>query len=74
MKKFTETGGRRYTCQQPATKSARGPDDKLQVNPWSTRRFFPPPVKVGFPLFVRAKRCPGQVVTVHWGARGAVGF
>ena len=42
-----------------ATKSARASCDKRPINLWSTGRFVPPRVQVGFPLFVRGKRCPG---------------
>ena len=35
-KGFTETNRRRYTAQQPATKSARGSAVKPVINRWST--------------------------------------
>ena len=41
---------------------------------WSTERFVPPPVYIGFPLFVLAKRRSRQFFTVRWMARRAVGF
>ena len=42
-------------------------------NRWSTTGFVPPPVYMGFPLFVLAKRHSGQMFTVPWRARGTVG-
>ena len=38
IKGFTETHRRRYTGQQPRTKSARAPADQRPVNRWSTAR------------------------------------
>ena len=54
-------------------KSGRGPSDKLRIDRWSIGRFVPPLVYIGFPLFVLAKKRPGQFFTVRWRARGAVG-
>ena len=44
------------------------------INRWSTGHFVPPPVYIGFPLFVLAKRRSGHIFTLRWRARGAVGF
>ena len=44
------------------------------VNRGSTAGFVPPPVYIGFPLFVLAKRRSEQLFTVPWRARGTVGF
>ena len=77
-KGFTETNRRRYTGQQPATKSARGLGEKQRINRWinrlSTADFVCPSVYIGFPLFVLAKRRSEQLFTVRWRAWGAVGF
>ena len=70
-KGFTKTNKRRYTGQQPGTKSARGPADQPlinrlstagqpQVNRGSTADFVPPSVYIGFRLFVLSKSSPGQ--------------
>ena len=45
-----------------------------RLNRWSTVCFVPPPVYIGFPLFVLAKRRSEQLFTVPWRARGTVGF
>ena len=45
-----------------------------RINRWSTGRFVPPPVYIGFPLFVLAKRRSEHLFKVLWRARGAVGF
>ena len=74
VKRFTETNRRRYSGQQPGTKSARGPADKPRMNRLSTAGFVPPSVYIGFPLFVLAKRRSGQLSTIPWRARGTVGF
>ena len=48
------------------------------INRWSTGRFVPPPVYIGFyigfPLFVLAKSRSEQFFTVPWRARETVGF
>jgi len=44
------------------------------MNRWSTGRFVPPPVYIGFPWFVFAKGRSEQLFTVPWGAGGTVGF
>ena len=44
------------------------------MNRGSTRRFVPPPVSIGFSLFVLAKKRLRQFLTVRWSARGAIGF
>ena len=44
------------------------------INRGSTGRFVPPPVYIGFPLFVLAKRRSEQLFTVSWRARETVGF
>ena len=44
------------------------------VNCLSTACFVPPPVYIGFPLSVLAKRRPGQLFMVPWRARGTFGF
>ena len=71
---ITETNRRRYIGQQPGTKSAFRPADKPLVNRWSTAGFVPPPVYIGFPLFVLAKRRSEQLFTVPWRARETVAF
>ena len=73
-KGFTETNRRRYTGQQPRTKSARGPADKPRMNRGSTAGFVPPSVYMGFCLFVLAKIRSGQLSSIPWRARGTVGF
>ena len=73
-KGFTGTNSRRFTGQQPATKSARGPAVKPRVNRSSTGLFVPPPVYIGFPLFGLAKRHSEQLFLVPWRARGSVAF
>ena len=45
-----------------------------RVNRLSTGRFVPPPVYIGFPLFVLAKRRSEQLFMVPWRARGTVAF
>ena len=45
-----------------------------RLNRLSTAGFVPPPVYIGFPLFVLAKRRSEQLFTVPWRARGTVGF
>ena len=65
---------RRYTVQQPATKSARGPGDKPVINRGSTDRFVRSTIYIVFPLFVFARRRSRQFFTVRWKARRAVGF
>ena len=42
------------------------------MNRGSTGRFVPPPVYIGFPLFVLAKRRSEQLFTLPWRARGMV--
>ena len=44
------------------------------MNRLSTGRFVPPPVYIGFPLFVHAKSRSEQLFMVPWRARGTVGF
>ena len=44
------------------------------MNRLSTGRFVPPPVYIGFPLFVHAKSRSEQLFMVPWRASGAVGF
>jgi len=44
------------------------------INRLSTVRFVPPPVYIGFPLFVLAKSRSEQLFTVPWRARGTIGF
>ena len=44
------------------------------INRLSTGRFVPPPVYLGFPLFVLAKRRSEQLFTAPWRARGTVAF
>ena len=73
-KGFTETNRRRYTGQQPATKSARGPDSKARINRWSTESFVPSAVEIGFALCVRARIRSEQWLTMRRIAREAVGF
>ena len=48
MKFVTETNRRRYTGEQPGTKSARGPAEKRRMNRGSTAGFVPPSVYMGF--------------------------
>ena len=74
MKRVYRDNRRRYTGQQPATKSVRGPAAKPRMNCGSTVRCVPPPVYIGFPLFVLAKRRSGELFTVPWRARGTVAF
>ena len=54
-----DTNRRRYSVQQPATKSACVPCDKLRINRWinrwSTRSFVPSAVYIGFLWFVPAR-------------------
>ena len=45
-----------------------------RVNRLSFGCFVPPPVYIGFPLFVLAKRCSEQLLMVPWRARGTVAF
>ena len=66
MKKVSETKKRRYSGQQPGTKSGRRPGDKPVIGRGSIGCFDPPSVYIGFPLFVLPKdrsrhclRCPG---------------
>ena len=64
-KGFTKKNKRRYTGQQPGTKSASRPAyepviktaDKPVVNRGSTASFVSPPVYIEIPLFVLAQRC-----------------
>ena len=63
------TDKRHYLCQQPGTKIARGPVDKLQVN-----LDVVPSEYMGFPLFALAKESSGQLSTMISGARKMVGF
>ena len=51
---------RRYTGQQPGTKSVRGPADQPLINRGSTADFVPPSVYIKFRLFVLPKKRPGQ--------------
>ena len=44
------------------------------TNRWSTGCFVPPPVYIGFPLFVLAKNRLEKLLMVPWGARGTVAF
>ena len=61
MKRFTKITRRRYTVQQPRTKSAFRPANKLRMNRvlnhGSTAGFVLPPVYMGIPLFVLAQGC-----------------
>ena len=45
-----------------------------RLNRGSTARCVPPPVYIGFPLFVVAKRRSEQLFTVSWRVRSVVGF
>ena len=42
------------------------------MNRWSSAGFVPPPVYIGFPLFVLAKRRSEQLFTVPWRARSGL--
>ena len=55
MKRVYKTNRRRYTGQQPGTKSGRRPGDKTGYRPRVNRGFVPPSVYIGFPLFVLPK-------------------
>ena len=68
-KGFTETKRRRYTGQQPGTKSASRPADKPVVNRGSTAGFFPPSVYIGFRLFVLLERRRSDVSSMPWRVR-----
>ena len=47
---------------------------KTVGKPLVNRCFVPPPVYIGFTLFVLAKRRSEQLFTIPWRARGTVGF
>ena len=51
-----------YTAGQPV------------MNRLSTADFVPPPLYIGFPLFVLAKNRSGQLSSKPWEARGTVGL
>ena len=69
---FTKTIRRRYTGQQPGTKSARRPADKRQIHHGATAGFALPSVYIGFPLFVLPETCPGGFSSIVWRLREAV--
>ena len=63
---------RRYTRQQPGTKSGRRPGDKPRINRLSTAGFVPASVYIGFPLFVLPETHPGSHSSIVWRVRGTV--
>ena len=67
-KGLTGTKKRRYTAQQPGTKSARGPADKPRINCGSTANF----VYIGFRLFVLMERRSGNASSMPWWVRGTL--
>ena len=69
-KRVYRDNGRRCSGQQPATKSAIRPADKPLVNCGSTAGFVPPPVYIGFPLFVLLKNRSREISSVPWWKRG----
>ena len=70
---FPETIRRPYTDQQPGTKSARGPANKLRINRSSTAGFVLPSVYIGFPLSVLPET-PRRVFFDCWKVRGTSVF
>ena len=44
----------------------------LRINRGSTAGFVPPPVYIGFPLFVLPRGCSGQLFSIPWRTRGTV--
>ena len=75
MKKvYKDNYRRRYTGQQPGTKSGRGPTDKPRKNRLSTAGFVPPSVYMGFRLFVLPETRPGGFSTMVRKVRGTAAF